>query len=174
MNLFTIFSVLLASIAEINLIYAKVCTSRDLSVFNEVSSQVSKCFQDSKVTFLVPPRKSLTKSQQSALCKSKACQEMIGSMDDLDIPNCEATFDLKNMTLQSSLDKFVAACDTTTSTPMPIKRRKSLESSSSSDSGSFSKDRRYSNGAAAAQFELLPQLSVLVAIAMISLGLLLP
>ncbi|KAG2780231.1 hypothetical protein JG687_00004914 [Phytophthora cactorum] len=157
----------------IGLINAKPCTSKELGVFNDVSGQVSKCLQDSKLNFQVPPRSSLSKSQQSALCKSKACQEMIGSMDDLDIPNCEATFDKKNMTLQTSLDKFVSSCDTTTPAPSPMKRRKSFESSSSG-SGSFSKRNRYTNMAAVVQFGTPQQLVVLLAIGILSLGLLLP
>ncbi|EEY53267.1 elicitin-like protein [Phytophthora infestans T30-4] len=158
---------------EIGFIVAKPCSPRELGVFNDVSGQVSKCRQDSKLNFQVPPRSSLSKSQQSALCKSKACQEMIGSMDDLDIPNCEATFDKKNMTLQTSLDKFVSSCDTSTPAPSPIKRRKSFESSASG-SDSFSKKNRYTNTAAAVQFGTPQQLVVLLAIGMLSLALVLP
>lgn len=124
----TIFSVLLATIGGSTFIHAKPCIARELDVFHEVDGQVTKCRRDSKVDFLVPPRESLSTTQQSALCKSRACQEMIGIMDDLDLPTCDVTFDERNMTLQSSLDLFVVTCDTTTSTPAPIKRRKPLES----------------------------------------------
>ncbi|TDH73108.1 hypothetical protein CCR75_004267 [Bremia lactucae] len=162
---------ILLMIAGRDSIYARPCTSTDLGVFNDVSNQVSQCRQDSQLNFLIPPHMSLTKTEQSALCKSKACQGMIGSMDDLDIPMCEATFDLKNMTLQMSLDKFVAACDTSTPAPSPMKRRKSLESSSFNDSDS--KTRRYENVATAIQFGLPHQIVTYVAIGILSLGFLL-
>ncbi|KAG7383600.1 hypothetical protein PHYPSEUDO_003526 [Phytophthora pseudosyringae] len=155
-------------------INAKPCSPRELGVFNDVTGQVGKCLQDSKLNFQMPPRSSLSKTQQSALCKSKTCQTMIGSIDDLDIPNCEATFDKKNVTLQTSLDKFVSSCDTTTPAPSPMKRRKSFESSSSGGSGSLSKKNRYTNLATAVRFGTPQQLVMLVAIAVLSLGLVLP
>ncbi|GMF36446.1 unnamed protein product [Phytophthora fragariaefolia] len=151
------------------------CTDKELSVFNEVSDQVNKCTQDSKLNFQIPPRSSLSVTQQSALCKSKACQVMIGAVDDLDIPRCEATFDKKNVTLQSSLDKFVSSCDTTTPAPSPMKRRKPLESSASdSGSGSYSKKRRYTSLATTVNVGTPQQLVVLLAVSILSLGLLLP
>lgn len=165
--------ILMAIIDSIGLINAKPCSPKELGVFNDVTGQVGKCLQESKLNFQMPPRSSLSKVQQSALCKSKACQMMIGSVDDLDIPNCEATFDKKNMTLQTSLDKFVSACDMATPAPSPIKRRKSFESSSSGSSGSFPKNR-YTNVATAVQFGTLQQLLVLVVVAILSLGLVLP
>ncbi|CAI5731445.1 unnamed protein product [Hyaloperonospora brassicae] len=158
----------------IGLADAKPCTTRELSVFNEVSGQVNKCMQDSKLNFQIPPRLSLLKSQQSALCKSEACKDMIGAMDDLDIPTCEAVFDQKNMTLQSSLDKFVSSCDTATPAPSPIKRRKSLESSSSDGSDTGSKKRRDMNPATAVAFGMPQQLLVLLVAGILSLGLVLP
>lgn len=159
--------------SDIGLINSKPCSTKELSVFNEVSDQVNKCLQDSKLNFQIPPRSSLLTSQQSALCKSKACQEMIGSVDDLDIPNCEFVFDAKNMTLQTSLDKFVSSCDTTTSAPSPIKRRKSLEKSSG-DSGSFSNKREHASLATAIQFGTSQQVAVILVMGILSVGLVLP
>ena len=157
----------------INVINSRPCTTKELSVFNEVSDQVNKCLKDSKLNFQLPPRSSLSTTQQSALCKSKPCQEMIGSVDDLDIPVCEAVFNEKNMTLQMSLDTFVSSCDTTTPAPSPIKRRKSLEKSSGS-SDSFSKKRERTNLATAVQFGALQQVVTLLAIGILSVGLVLP
>ncbi|KAL3666091.1 hypothetical protein V7S43_008882 [Phytophthora oleae] len=165
---------LVAIIDSIDLTNAKPCSPKELGVFNDVTGQVGKCLQDSKLNFQMPPRSSLSKIQQATLCKSKACQMMIGSVDDLDIPNCEATFDKKNMTLQTSLDNFVSACDTATPAPSPIKRRKSFESSSSGSSNSFPKKNRYTNVATAVHFGTLQQLLVLVVIVILSLGLVLP
>uniref|UniRef100_A0AAV1U1V3 Elicitin n=1 Tax=Peronospora matthiolae TaxID=2874970 RepID=A0AAV1U1V3_9STRA len=153
---------------------AKPCSTKELSVFNEVSGQVNKCVQDSKLNFQIPPRSSLLMAQQSALCKSDACKDMIGAMDDLDIPNCEAVFDKKNMTLQRSLDTFVSSCDTTTPSPSPIKRRKSLESSSSEGSDVGSKKTRDINPATAVPFGTAHQLVVLLVVGVLSLGLVLP
>ncbi|KAJ8525199.1 hypothetical protein ON010_g15916 [Phytophthora cinnamomi] len=168
-------SLLLLTITRsgIGLIDAKPCTEKDLSVFNEVSDQVNKCIQDSNLNFQIPPRSSLSATQQLTLCKSKACQTMIGAVDDLDIPRCEATFDNKNMTLQASLDKFVSSCDTTTPAPSPMKRRKPLESSSSGSS-SYPKKRRYTNVATTASYGAPQQLVVLLVVGMLSLGLVLP
>ncbi|KAL4110356.1 hypothetical protein PRIC1_002047 [Phytophthora ramorum] len=161
---------LLAVIAgsRFNLINAKPCSSKELSVFNEVSEQVNKCLQDSKLNFQIPPQSSLSQAQQSALCKSKSCQEMIGAVDDLDIPRCESAFDKKNVTLQASLDKFVSSCDATTSTPSPIKRRKSFESSSAG-SDATPKNRRYQNVASTVRFGTSQQLAVLLVVGMLSL-----
>ncbi|CAH0480421.1 unnamed protein product [Peronospora belbahrii] len=158
----------------IGAISSKPCSTKDLSVFNEVSGQVNKCLNDSKLNFQIPPRSSLSTMQQSMLCKSKACQAMIGSVDDLDIPVCEHTFDKKNMTLQMSLDNFVSSCDTTTPAPSPIKRRKSLEASSADGSGSSSKKRKHTNLATAIQFGTLQQVLVLLAASILSVGLVLP
>ncbi|OWZ04210.1 Elicitin [Phytophthora megakarya] len=164
-------SVLFLSIfgSGIDLINAKPCSSQQLSVFNEVSGQVNRCFQDSKLNFQLPPRSSLTKLEQSVLCKTKSCQEMIGSVDDLDIPNCEASFNNKNMTLQSSLDKFVSSCDTTTPAPSPIKRRKSFESSASASGSDAFDKKRQTNLTTAVQFGMLQKLVVLLTIVILSL-----
>ncbi|TDH74330.1 hypothetical protein CCR75_003059 [Bremia lactucae] len=169
----TILTLLLVAVAKSKCAHANPCTSIELGVFNDVRGQVSKCLQDSKLNFLIPPRTSLTKTQQTALCKSKTCQEMIGSMDDLDIPSCEATFDNQNMTLQMSLDKFVSACDTATPAPSPIKRRSTFESDSSSTSGEGSsfESSRYKNAAAAVPFGSLQQFLVFAAFVFLSLGL---
>ncbi|KAE9041606.1 hypothetical protein PR003_g6765 [Phytophthora rubi] len=156
----------------IGLIDAKPCTGKDLSVFNQVSDQVNRCLQDSKLNFQIPPRSSLTTTQQSALCKSKTCQTMIGAVDDLDIPRCEAPFDKKNMTLQAGIDKFVSSCDTTTPAPSPMKRRKPFDASASG-SDSYSKKRRPTNLAATVSFGTPQQLVVLLAVGMLSLGLVL-
>jgi hypothetical protein len=161
-------TLLLSTIAGI--ISAKPCSTKELSIFNEVSGQVSKCLQDSKLNFQIPPRSSLSKMQQTALCKSKPCQEMIGAVDDLDIPRCEAAFDKQNMTLQASLDKFVSSCDTLTPAPSPIKRRKFESSSSGSDSTS---KKKYSNAASSVRFEMPQQLSALLTVGMLSLALVL-
>ncbi|GMF13867.1 unnamed protein product [Phytophthora lilii] len=169
-RLTTTLLLLVIFVSSFDLSGAKPCTSKELGVFNEVSGQVNRCLQDSNLNFQIPPRTSLSKKEQSALCKSKACQDMIGAVDDLDIPRCEAAFDKKNMTLQSSLDKFVSSCDTTTPAPSPIKRRKSSESSSSSaGSDSFSKKRRPTNLASAAHFGIPQQLVLLLMIGMLSL-----
>lgn len=153
--------------------YAKPCSTAQLSVFNEVNDQVNRCLQDSKLGFSMPPNASLSKPQQAALCKSKACQDMIGAVDDLSIPRCEATFDHKNITLQASLDKFVSSCDTTTPAPSPIKRRKSFESSASG-SDSYSKKRHEQNMAATLYFSTEHQLVVLLAVAISSAVAMLP
>ncbi|KAL4161416.1 hypothetical protein PRNP1_001970 [Phytophthora ramorum] len=121
-----------------------------------------------QLSSIIIAESSLSKAQQSALCKSKSCQEMIGAVDDLDIPRCESAFDKKNVTLQASLDKFVSSCDATTSTPSPIKRRKSFESSSAG-SDATPKNRRYQNVASTVRFGTSQQLAVLLVVGMLSL-----
>nr|AAO24644.1 elicitin protein [Phytophthora sojae]ABB56029.1 elicitin-like protein SOL6 [Phytophthora sojae] len=172
MERFTTLSATLLLLAIAWSVDAKPCTDKELSVFNEVSAQVNKCRTDTNLNFQIPPRSSLATKQQSALCKSKACQTMIGAIDDLDIPRCEAAFDKKNMTLQAGLDRFVAACDTTTPAPSPMKRRKPFESSSSG-SGSYSKKRRHTSLAATVSFGTPQQLVVLLVVGALSLGLML-
>ncbi|RLN93822.1 hypothetical protein BBJ28_00018214 [Nothophytophthora sp. Chile5] len=112
----------------------------------------------------MPPSSSLSKAQQTALCTSKSCSDMIGAVDDLELPRCETTFDNKNMTLQASLDKFAATCDAITHTPSPIKRKSSGSSASAGGSGSLPKGSRDRSLASAVRFGAPQQIASLVAI----------
>ncbi|RLN78841.1 hypothetical protein BBJ28_00014528 [Nothophytophthora sp. Chile5] len=148
----------------VELALGKVCSAKQLSVLSEVSDQVSQCQRDSRVSFQMPPSSSLSKTQQVALCTSQPCNNMIGAVDDLELPRCETTFDSKNMTLQESLDKFAATCDAITRTPSPIKRKSSGSSASAGGSGSLPKGSQDRSRASVVRFGTSQQIASLVAI----------
>uniref|UniRef100_K3WZG1 Elicitin n=1 Tax=Globisporangium ultimum (strain ATCC 200006 / CBS 805.95 / DAOM BR144) TaxID=431595 RepID=K3WZG1_GLOUD len=128
--------VLVVCIVVVDRVVSESCTSKDLSVFNQVSYQVQQCTQASGVQVSMPPTMPLPLTSKATLCKSPSCKSMLGRVDDLYLPKCEILFNGKNMTLQTGIDLFASVCDSPTPAPSPMKKK--LTSSSSSGSGSLS------------------------------------
>lgn len=128
----------------LQLAQSTLCTQQELRVFEQVSSQFKICTQVSGLSFEMPPRQSLPKTAQPKLCKAPGCTNLLGLVDDLDVPKCDVTFDNRNVTLQQGLDKFAALCDSVSPTPLPTKKK----SSSSSSSGLYGRKRNETKSAA--------------------------
>ncbi|KAF1334064.1 Elicitin-like protein ral6, partial [Globisporangium splendens] len=128
--------VLVVCIVVVDCVVSEPRTSKDLSVFKQVSYQVQQCAQASGVQVSMPPTMPLPLTSKATLCKSPSCKSMLGRMDDLHLPKCEILFNGKNVTLQTGIDLFASACDSPTPAPSPMKKK--LMSSSSSGSGSMS------------------------------------
>jgi hypothetical protein len=125
-------------------ISATTCTTRQLDVFKQIEKEVQKCQILTGVSVNLPPVSGISPIDKAKLCGEKKCVEMLGYIDDLDLPRCDTAIGPRNITLQALIDKFTTICDAPSpppsrsspsrprKSPTPIKREGPYNSSTAS------------------------------------------
>lgn len=112
---------------------AKLCTTKELAVFDQVDDQVKRCAVSSGLSIQMPPSPYMSKDEQHLFCDAAECFDMLDAVDALDIPRCDVTVNNRNVALQTSMNRFASLCD-----DMAPPSKKHIEPGSGSSSESIS------------------------------------
>ncbi|TMW65847.1 hypothetical protein Poli38472_003612 [Pythium oligandrum] len=131
---------IIAGVGLLDMATALPCTVWHMQVFDDLKGTINQCRSASEVMFSMPPTRELTSAEREKICDEKKCKELIGNVDDLDVPRCDVMFNGKNATLQACVDRFTTACDVTSKPPpskRPMGKRGSPESSAAKATGNL-------------------------------------